>query len=379
MRARTGAVGVLGGYGDIGAHVVRALHEAGVGPLRVGGRDPRRAEALVDGDLGGAGTAVAVDIADARALRDFADGCRVLLNAAGPSRAVGAPVVLAARDVGAHLVDVAGDEPLHGVLTGLSGDDDATEGRVDLLSAGMQPGLTAILPRYLAAAFARAESLTAWSAIMDRFTRAAAEDYLEGTARRLSEPLAAWRRGRRVSRALRRADEPVAVPGTSARFADVPIMTAESERLAGDLRLVDGQWHTLMIEGEVGDLLDRLHTMGREEAAGALCLASRIDMAGRRPLAVLLAEVRGERVEPRGPGIRSGMLRGSGTGALAGAAAAAAVLAVLEDEVPEGLHYAAEVLDPIRALERVSAVPGVELHVVDGPIDLMSIVEEGEL
>ncbi len=216
--------------------------------------------------------------------------------------------------------------------------------------------------------------------VVDLFTRAAAEDYLEGTARKLTEPLAAWRNGRRVPRAMRRSSDPVAVPGIDGLFTDLPVLTTEAERLATQLELVDGTWHTLMAQGRVAGVLDRLHALERGEAREALCLASRIDMSARRPAAALLAEVRGPggaRGEP--PRIRSGLLRGPGTGALAGAATAAAAQAVLAGEVPPGLHYAAEILDPARTIDRVCAAPGVEVRVVDGPVELVDPAEEGEL
>lgn len=374
------AVGVLGASGDVGTHAARLLHRAGADPICLGSRDLRRARRVLAHDLDGVGCAMAVDAADERSLLKFASRCRVLVNAAGPSCEVGRPVARAARAAGVDLVDAAGDEPLHAFLTGPGGDPPAEKGRIDVLSCGMQPGLTGILPRLLASSLERAVSLVVWFAVVDLFTRAAAEDYLEGTARKLTEPLAAWRNGRRVPRAMRRSSDPVAVPGIDGLFTDLPVLTTEAERLATQLELVDGTWHTLMAQGRVAGVLDRLHALERGEAREALCLASRIDMSARRPAAALLAEVRGPggaRGEP--PRIRSGLLRGPGTGALAGAATAAAAQAVLAGEVPPGLHYAAEILDPARTIDRVCAAPGVEVSVVDGPVELVDPVEEGEL
>lgn len=372
-------VGVLGGYGDVGAHTARLLHRAGVGPLFIAGRNRERAEQLLENDLDGMGRSMAVDIADERSLLDFVGACRVIVNTAGPSCEVGRPVACAARATGADLVDVAGDDPLHAFLSDLDQVSSAGHHRVDLLSSGMQPGLTGILPRLLASSLERVESLEAWFAVVDLFTEAAAEDYLEGTAQRLTEPLAAWRNGHRESRAMRRSIEPASVPGIEGTFGDLPVLTTEGERLATDLGLTDGVWHTLLADGRVASVLDRLHTLERQEAREALCLASRIDMAARKPIANLLTEVRGPATGGAVPHVRSGLLRGPGTGALAGAAAAAATLAVLAGEVPHGLHYAAHILDPARTIDRVCADPAIQLHVVDGPVTLLDPIEEGML
>lgn len=372
-------VGVLGGYGDVGAHTARLLHRAGAGPLLIGGRDRARAEQLMETNLDGTARAVFVDIADERSLLDFAGACRVIVNTAGPSCQIGQPVARAARTVGTDLVDVAGDEPLHAFLIDMSETSPAEPDRIDLLSAGMQPGLTGILPRLLASTLDHVESLEAWFAVVDHFTEAAAEDYLEGTALRLTEPLAAWRNGHRASQVMRRSSDPVSIPGIDGHFGDLPVLTTEGERLAIDLGLTDGVWHTLLADGQVSGVLDRLHSLDRVKARETLCLASTLDMASRKPAAALLAEVRSSTAGGSPPQIRSGLLHGPGTGVLAGAAAAAATLAVLGGEVTPGLHYAAQILDPARTLDRVCTDAAIELHVVDGPTALIDPFDEGAL
>lgn len=376
MTVSRGVVGVLGGSGDVGLQVVRCLHRAGIDSLRVGGRNLERAQRIVDEHLDGTGGAVKVEATDERDVAAFAEGCQVVVNAAGPSCRVGQPVAHAVRTAGAHLVDVAGDDPLYAHLTGHP--DDGRE-RAEVLSAGLQPGLSALLPRHLAGSLARTDSVRVWFAILDHFTEAAADDYLEGTTEQLTEPLAAWRAGERAPRALRRTEQPTSMPGMSGTFSDLPVLTTESERLAASMGLTDGEWHTLMAEGRVSAVLDRIHTMGRDAAREALCLASRIDMAGRLPAAALLAEVRGHETVGGPSMVRAGHLHGPGTGALAGAAASAAVLAVLAGEVPYGVHYAAEVLDPARTIQRVCALSSAHLTVVDGPVETIEVTEEGAL
>ncbi|MEE3922525.1 methyltransferase [Micromonospora sp. BRA006-A] len=106
-------------------------------------RNPDRAAALVRDRLGGAGEAVAVDVYDRDSLARFCAGCRLVVCAGGASHQVLDRVAVAALAAGADYVDAGGDEPLYDRLAGR---DLAAQGRVALVTAGMMPGLSGLLP-----------------------------------------------------------------------------------------------------------------------------------------------------------------------------------------------------------------------------------------
>lgn len=98
---------VLGGYGNFGARIVRALAGDPAIALCIGGRDLRRAEALA-AEVGQGAVGIAIDLWSA----DFAGqlrrlGIELLIHTAGPFQVQGYGVAEAAAAVGAHYIDLS--------------------------------------------------------------------------------------------------------------------------------------------------------------------------------------------------------------------------------------------------------------------------------
>src|SRR5713101_3338745 len=140
-------ISILGAYGVVGRSAARLLHRWGVGRLRLGGRHVELARRLADEDLGGEADAQEVDAYQSEQVRDFCAGCRVVVNCAGPSFRILDRVAVAAFGAGADYVDPGGDAPVYGRLIA---DEWTRAGRTALLTAGMMPGLSGLLPRWLA-------------------------------------------------------------------------------------------------------------------------------------------------------------------------------------------------------------------------------------
>lgn len=98
---------VLGGYGNFGARICRALAADAAIALLVAGRDAARAQALASA-LGPRASAIALDLqrsdlaAQLRAL-----GVELVIHTAGPFQAQGYAVAQAAAAAGAHYLDLA--------------------------------------------------------------------------------------------------------------------------------------------------------------------------------------------------------------------------------------------------------------------------------
>ena len=113
-----------------------------------------------------------------------------------------------------------------------------------------------------------------------------------------------------------------------------------------------------------------------EQAAGELAKSAELDLFGRRRYQVLLFQLTGA-ADGREL-TRTVVLRANDGFELSGTLGALAVSGVVRGELPAGLHYAADVLDPDITIDRLhgtSAVSGIEL--VDGPADAGA--EEGAL
>lgn len=376
----TGDIGVLGGYGAVGQVAARMLARTAPGrTLRIGGRRRDRAEQFVASDLGVAGVAVAVDVDDEAALAGFCAGCRVVVNCAGPSYRVLDRVARAAFAAGSDYVDAGGDEP---VRTALS-DQDGT-GRVAVLSSGMMPGLTGLLPRWLAGqAFDEVHALTAHVGTMDRLTPAGAGDYLLSLGGGHGESQAAWRNGARALRSLHPRND-VELPFFPGLVNAYPYLSFEAERTARALALSTMDWFNVFDGGaHMMRALSRLQgaMTGQSDlgpAADELTRAAALDLFGRDPYQLMVFELSGTR--HGAPVTRTLVLGGRDTYALTGTVVAMAATAVLAGEVPTGTHYAAEVLAPevvVKELGDLDAVTVFELY--DQAASAAGVAEEGEL
>lgn len=323
-------IGVIGGYGAVGEHAVRMLSDAG--PLKIGSRnaDP------------------SIDVRDPQSLARFVAGCSMVVNCAGPSHELSLRVAEAAFQAGADYVD-AGDIVLDNV---------DTRGRRAVFSAGALPGLSGLLPRWMASKVGDAQRLTAYFGVFDRFTPTGAQDYLQGVLSPRNRPLGAWRTG--PSSVVRQPR--VALPLFADEVAAFPYLDEECVLLARDLGLVEGTWYSVVAGRHLETALDRARGLPLAEASSELCRASALDVAGRTPYVTFLVELDGHTCVVRAEGISE--LTGTVTGL--------AALAVLRGEVPAGAHRAAKVLDPALILHFGPTV-------LDGTIGELADAEEGVL
>lgn len=378
-RPGTGRIGLVGGYGGVGAMVARLLLRWGLGPIRVGGRRGERASAFVATELDGAAEATAVDVTDPVSLARFCAGCDIIVNCAGPSYRVLDSVAVAAFAAGAHYVDPGGDEPVH---RRLAARDLAREGFAAVLDAGLMPGLTGLLPVWLARDFDKVTGLVAHVGLVDRLTPAGAGDYLLSLGGGHGQARAAWRHGRRVTDALdARAD--AELPFFPGRVTAYPYLSVEAERTATALALSDLTWFTVFdggghLSAALGRLQGAMAGIGDLDAASVeLSRAAALDLFGRDPYQRLVFRLDGHRDGE--PHSRTLVLRGTDTYGLTGGMAAVVTRAVLAGAVPAGLAYPVDVLAPDEVVAALPELPGFAgMEVLDGGPERPEF-EEGSL
>ena len=233
-------VGVVGAYGAVGrAAVVRLAAQARPCRLRVAGKSEEPLRAVAHGARLNDADVHVVDVYDHAALAHFCAGCRVIINCAGPSHRLCDRVAQAALEQGADYVDPSGEELLLGRLEKLTA---RAPGSVAIAAAGMLPGLSGILPRWMALGFERCEQLTGYIGALDRFTPAGLQDYLVGLAD--GESLRTWENGRSApSSATRLID--IDLPFFSQRVSAHPYLNGEGERLARALDLIQARFYNV--------------------------------------------------------------------------------------------------------------------------------------
>ncbi|MGH8366465.1 MAG: saccharopine dehydrogenase, partial [Pseudomonas sp.] len=144
-----------------------------------------------------------------------------------------------------------------------------------------------------------------------------------------------------------------------------PYLTTEQQRLFTDLRVREAQAYNLFDGGHLRAALGRIqgsppalrHTA---ENIAALVQASALDLAGRTPYQLLAVEMAG--LQHGEPQQATAWLRAADGSALTGTVAAICALQLAK--LPEGTHYAAQVMDADDCLRQVLRwLPQTRIHV----------------
>ncbi|MGM9490988.1 saccharopine dehydrogenase NADP-binding domain-containing protein [Ideonella sp. YS5] len=163
MMARNGRravkVLVLGGYGNFGARIVRALAGEAAMELSIGGRDGRRAGEMAE-TVGGGARGWAVDASRA----DFEQGLRergigLVVHTAGPFQQQGYGVARAAAAAGAHYVDLADGRRFVCDFPAALDEDFRRAGRVAVSGASTVPALSSAVVEQLGAGWQHIDSI----------------------------------------------------------------------------------------------------------------------------------------------------------------------------------------------------------------------------
>jgi hypothetical protein len=365
-------IGIVGASGAVGAECARLLAKSGEVRLRLGARRPERIARGLTEDV------QALEVQDTPALERFCAGCRVVINAAGPSYELLDRVARAALAVGAESVDPGGDEPL---LACLADAGVAEQGRRAIVTAGMMPGLSGLIPRWLAqTGFDEPRRLVAYVGGRDPLTPASARDYLASLGATRKGSLAAWRDGRCEARALTALTQ-VELPFFPGRVSAFPFLGPETERLAQALGLREVDWYNVLAGKHIGAALARSQgaMSGQGDlgaAATALAAAAELDLCDGPAYQLMVVRL---------AGLRAGrerqvtlVLRARDAYTLTANVATLAALAVLRAEIPVGVHLASEALSP-RLVERARRFEAVELfECIEGDV-VSGASEEGEL
>ena len=142
---------ILGGYGNFGARIARALAPQFGASLLVAGRDGPRAQALAT-TLGYGVQGIGIDLSKPAFADELADlGVELLIHTAGPFQAQDYAVARAAAAAGAHYIDLADgrrfvcdfSQSLHATF--------ASAGRIAISGASTLPALSSAVVDHLCA------------------------------------------------------------------------------------------------------------------------------------------------------------------------------------------------------------------------------------
>ncbi len=150
---------ILGGYGNFGARICRALAFEPTIELMIGGRDLLRAKSLA-ASIGGNAIGVSLDHTKA----DFSDvleqfGIELLIHTAGPFQLQDYQVAKAAAKAGAHYIDLADGRRFVCDFRNNLDDVFSTAGRIAISGASTVPALSSAVIDHLCKGWQRIDSI----------------------------------------------------------------------------------------------------------------------------------------------------------------------------------------------------------------------------
>ncbi|EEJ5313237.1 hypothetical protein GQ117_001257 [Salmonella enterica] len=344
-------IGILGGNGAVGQQVVRLLHKWNIGEMRIGVRSKDvHTRELKEPSV----YYKFVDIEDAQSLSSFVDGCEMLINCAGPSKYTSVPALKAALHGKIHYIDAGGEQCISMLA-------DCTSKQYSLIfSAGALPGISGLLPRWLAQRFIRPVSLKFYCGILDRFTLSGAEDFLDGIY---------CREGNASSLSKFRGKPEIVLP-----FFPRPVTLAayhdgETSGVQNSLGLENAEFYIARDGKYVNRALLQMSSSSRIESVRTLCEAANLDLSGLTPYILYLLQMDGIRHDNQLKSYTL-MLKGAGVSAMTGSMVASVTMSLLRRDIENRIGLAAEVCNPDPIIDGLNDPhTGNYLQVLDCTID----------
>ncbi|MEU1213303.1 saccharopine dehydrogenase NADP-binding domain-containing protein [Streptomyces sp. NPDC005791] len=343
-------IGILGGYGDVGAAAARFLAAEHGYRLRIGGRSAEKAWQFAR-QLGDCAEAMVVDAASSQSLTHFTRGCATVLDCSGTAFSLSGRVRAAVLAGGVHYVGMT--------------DDGSSRSPAGACSAVLFTGLAGTLagwaPRWLAGGLDSATRFSGWWGGLGAIPPHTAVSCLLGRRHAVELPGDERPRAGRehvddrpAAEACPVPQEPAAPPPLSPHAVAVRhVLPEELRQQAYLLGLQETHWHEVLKGPGVPAFLDRfaLHHPAAGDggalmaAARELARASLLDAVGSSPYQVMYGTLDG--LTPDGnPVRRNALLHCTDVTGLVAVIASITAHEVTRGRVPSGVHVMAATLPP---------------------------------
>lgn len=314
-------IGIIGGYGSIGFEAAKILKNHYGEELVVAGRNPEdmglvKQSFFKDIEVRG------LDISDFTAIKQLFKCCDTVINCTG-----------AILDTSALADGIDGCKVKYADIYENVSASEKLQNKVvaAVFEVGSLPGLSALIPRYLAEQLNMPQKLFFSYEAMGSFTAAAAKEYLEGLFEQDKYMMVEWKKGKLVPV----CGEVLSQDGLKADRQVFPYFDKEAEYLADTLKLEEGRWNMVLR----GEHTIRVLTSARElykknplETIEALRKASTLDLLYDCSYVKMETELKGYKETKRLT------VKACSPERLTGAAAAITAYLLHKNMLPEGVY-----------------------------------------
>lgn len=275
-------IGIIGGYGNIGIEAADIIKTNSSEMIRVAGRNiskvSQRAKELFASDKW-----FQIKESSSNEWKDFIKGCRL---------------VLCSAELGNETVEcinrIAGELDCPIVYLGINLPKQEAEGKF-IYGAGSIPGLSGIIPQYLAQDFDSVASIDFYYGAKGTFTYTAAKDYMDGVFNNSNRSMVMWKYGKLLPYV------PAEVEKTNMYICNeienmrcFPYFDDESEYLCQKYGLSEGRWHMCISGENTLKVLERArydYQVNKDKTLRNICRASKLDCFGTTGITKFVYEV----------------------------------------------------------------------------------------
>lgn len=364
-------IGIIGGYGEVGLQAARVINKWGKFKIKIGGRNVNVAKLKLSKEFKEA-LWQEIDINNKDSIEKFIKNCKLVINCVGPSCNISAMVAKKCFEHSCHYVDAGFNEELKNIEL-------INEGVKAIYASGSIPGLSGILPRWLATKFDKVDSLVSYTGILEKFNSSAAEDYLDGAIKN-NFPLAGWKNGEICSSILKRKTE-VELPYFSNKVNLYPYFDKETEVVAKHLHLVNGEWYMAFEGNYIQAALDKVcfeFLSDKKLAIKHLCEVTALDCMENGSYIKFLIQISGKKDKSKTT--KTLILQEQKPSVLTGTIVAVATMCILENEIEDGIYSLSEILNMERFMDRLIDIKEFKnFNIKDCSIDDLLKTVEGEI
>ncbi|MCR5529286.1 MAG: NAD(P)H-binding protein [Saccharofermentans sp.] len=343
-------IGIIGSGGKIGYEIVRTLSRyAPEHELKCGYRSNRKE----DGN-----NWVRTDVDDPDDIRNFMEGCDLVINSAGPSEKLSLKVMDAALQSGVSLIDV-GHSGCYGEVRSLR------DGQQMIYGCGAVPGLIGIIPRRLSEDLDHMFSMNVNISLREDLTFTAARDLV--TASELPDGKGAG---------IRAKTENIPLIGDEVyryQFTD-----EESDAVDKLVGVRTSSWYMVRDTDDYEKLFAGTYA-DKDEMARTLCHLYRISMEGRDDHLKFVIETEGMKDDR--PVTMTAYMHGISGSVVSARTASAVAMALLDGCIDETVPVRAALLkDPDIVWEYALKVEAFDVfEIYPNSLDEMTSEESGEI
>ena len=279
-------IGILGGYGYVGIYSTRFLSKYSCQKLRIGGRNIDAVSSEIRQEFGDAEWCT-IETNYRESLEKFAENCCCLLDCAKLTERESALMD--------QIAETKGIPVLH---LGIKGFVRRNANIPVLYGAGCLPGISGLLPQYLAKDFDRVHTLDFYYGGIGAFSYTAAKDYIEGLYDNGNRTMVCWKDGAVVPFSPSGNDVTAVIDAPIAEYKLFPYFDEEASAITRILGLNEGRFQMCLAGKRTLEALNSARHQYRqnpEETVKKLCTASRLDMFGLKENSFYLCIMEGEK------------------------------------------------------------------------------------